>query len=140
MQVYTNDHGIKLNEVVEFFGFITYDNAQQVTMSSTAETIHDQLQQEFLLGHPSAQIPRVHCIGIVKVGHNNPLLPSANPWVDHPRKKNFLINFFFFKKKNNIILQCKPNRRLPLRSQHVRLSSSLSVPPWVATSWRPSTC
>jgi len=97
VKIYHDNHGLKLNDVVELYAILTYDPTAAITdiagdagegAATTMMTAADFMDAEFLRAQPSSNIPRLHCLSWTHLTpiNANPLFRRApSPWTDHSR-------------------------------------------------------
>lgn len=72
LKVYQNANELKLNDIYEFVGFLAIDPLTETDYQECDE-IDNKMELE-VLHPPSSLVPRIHCVSLKKLKHNNPLL------------------------------------------------------------------
>ena len=91
IKIYQEEHGLKLNDLVEVFAILTYHHGLDVIPSTDASfvTLDDYMDNEHLRGQPSSRVPRLHCLAWTPLGtsNGNPLFGrrTMSPWNDVAR-------------------------------------------------------
>jgi hypothetical protein len=91
-KLYHEDHGLKLNDIVELIGILTFHHGLDDHVAEdgdAAASVEELMDADHLRAQPSSRVPRLHCLAWAPLaaGQGHPLFGrrTASPWADHAR-------------------------------------------------------